>query len=94
MTGKRRPRPRIALTVPELTAVGGLVLYGFGACGYALFGAAFFFWFFVLAVVASPFAVVLVRSRRRRLARIRAARRRARVAAYSEQWLEWEDEAA
>jgi hypothetical protein len=93
VTGKRRPRPRIVLTVPELAAIGGLILYGFGVCGYTLFGAAFFIWSFVLAVASAPFAVAFVRRRRRHLARLRAARRRARVAAYSKQWLEW-DEAA
>ena len=93
MSGKRRPRPKIALTVPELAAVGGLVLYGFGALGFALFGVGFFFWLVVLACVAAPFATVAARRRRRRLERLREARRRARVAAYSEPWLEWEEAA-
>ena len=93
MRGKRRPRPKIALTIPELAAGGGLVLYAIGALGFALFGVAFFLWFLVLAAVASPLVFVSIRRRRRRLERLRAARRRARVAAYAEPWLEWEEAA-
>ena len=43
--------------------------------------------------VAAPFLAILLRRRKRRLVRIRAARRRARAAAYAEPWLEWEEAA-
>lgn len=89
----RRGRRRIVLTVPELGAVTALLVYGIGAVAFALFGAAFFAWLFVLALVVAPFAVVAVRRRRSRLAQLRAARRRARAAAYQERSLEWEEAA-
>ena len=89
----RRDRPRIAFTVPELAAALGLVLYGVGALAFTLFGAAFFLWFFVLSTAAAPLLGLLLRRRKRRLARVRAARRRARAAAYAEPWLEWEEAA-
>jgi hypothetical protein len=77
----------------ELYAVLAIFVYGVGALAFAIFGAAFFFWFLVLALFAAPFAAVAVRRRRRRLQRLRAVRRRARTAAYSEPWLEWEEAA-
>jgi hypothetical protein len=89
----RRPRPKIVLTVPELLVVCGLVLYGVGALGFAAFGPLFFVALAALVVPAAPFAAAAIRRRRRRLARLRAERRRARVASYSEPWLEWEEAA-
>lgn len=89
----RRDRPRIAFTVPELLTVLALVLYGTGTLGFALFGPAFFAWLVALGACAVPFVVVSARRRRRRLARLRAARRQARVAAYPDPWLEWEEAA-
>jgi hypothetical protein len=77
----------------ELYAVAALLLYGVGTLAFVLFGAAFFFWFLTLALLAAPFAAIAVKRRRRRLRRIRSARRRARVAAYSEPWLDWEEAA-
>jgi hypothetical protein len=77
----------------ELYAVVAILVYGFGALAFTLFGAAFFFWFLLLVLFSSPFAAVAIRRRRRRLRRLRAARRRARTATYSEPWLEWEEAA-
>jgi hypothetical protein len=89
----RRDRPKIALTVPELLVAFGLVLYGVAAAGFVLLGPMFFAWLAVLVVFASPVVAVSARRRRQRLARLRAARRRARVSTYAEPWLEWEDAA-
>jgi heme exporter protein D len=89
----RRDRPRFALTIPELYAVASLLVYAIGTLGFALFGAAFFIWFLLTTIAAAPFLAVSVRRRKRRLQRLRAARRRARTTAYSEPWLEWEEAA-
>jgi heme exporter protein D len=89
----RRDRPRFAFTIPELYAVLALLVYGIGTIGFALFGAAFFFWFVLATIVTAPFVAVSVRRRRRRLQRLRAARRRARVSAYADPWLDWEEAA-
>jgi hypothetical protein len=89
----RRNRPRITLTIPELVIALGLLTYGIGALGFAVFGAGFFFWLFILSVAASPFVALVLRRRRRQIARRRAARRRVRVSAYTDPWLEWEEAA-
>lgn len=89
----RRDCPRVALTVPELLIALGLVVYGIGALGFALFGPGFFFWVVILSVFASPFVALGLRRRRRQIERRKAARRRVRVSAYADPWLEWEEAA-
>lgn len=73
--------------------VSGLLLYGVGTLGFSALGPMFFAWLAVLALPASPLVALSARRRRRRLARLRAERRRVRVASYSEPWLEWEEAA-
>jgi membrane protein implicated in regulation of membrane protease activity len=70
----------------ELLVVAGLLVYGIGALGFLLGGTGFLLSCLVLALVAAPFAWLSVRARRKRLARIRAKRRAARIAAYREVW--------
>jgi hypothetical protein len=65
-----------------------LLLYGFGALGYALGGSGFLLWCLVLAGIAAVPARLAVRRRRRRLALQRAQRRAARIAAHREVWQE------
>jgi membrane protein implicated in regulation of membrane protease activity len=84
----RQDRSKIVLTIPELLVVLGLLAYAVGALAFALFGPMFFAWLLAIAVVVSPFSAFAARCRRRRLARIRASRRRARVTAYRELWEE------
>jgi hypothetical protein len=89
----RQDRPKIVLTIPELQVVLALVAYGVGALAFALFGPMFFAWLVLLGFVASPFVLYAARRRRSRLARLRAARRRTRIATYTEQWRGWEEAA-
>lgn len=84
----RQDHSKIVLTIPELFVVLGLLVYGVGALAFALFGPMFFAWLLVVAVVVSPFSALAARCRRRRLARIRATRRRARAMAYRQLWEE------
>lgn len=89
----RRSRPRVALTIPELLIAVGLVVYGIGALGFALFGPGFFFWLAIFSVFVSPLVTFALRRHRRQIARRRVARRRVRVSAYADPWLEWEEAA-
>jgi hypothetical protein len=89
----RQDRRRIVLTIPELQVVLALVIYGVGALAFALFGAMFFAWLVLLGFAASPFILFASRRRRSVQARLRAERRRARIATYSESWREWEEAA-
>jgi hypothetical protein len=89
---RQDPR-RIVLTIPELQVVLALVVYGVGALAFVLFGPMFFAWLVLLGFVASPFVLFASRRRRSKQARIRAARRRARIDTYSEPSREWEEAA-
>ena len=89
----RQDRRRIVLSIPELQVVLALVVYGVGALAFALFGPMFLAWLVVLGLVASPFILLASRRRRSKQARVRAERRRARIATYSESRREWEEAA-
>jgi hypothetical protein len=78
----------------ELLVVAGLVVYGFGALGYALGGTSFLLWCLGLLAVAAPFVRAGVRRRRRELARQRERRRAVRIAAHREVWRTDERDAA
>jgi hypothetical protein len=89
----RQDHPRrIVLTIPELVVVLGFLAYGVGALAFVVFGPMFFAWMLTLAVVATPFALYAKRRRQRRLSRLRAARRRTRLATRTEPWF-WEEAA-
>lgn len=89
----RQDRRRVVLTIPELQVVLALVIYGVGALAFALFGPMFFAWLVLLGFVSSPFILFTSRRRRSRQARLRAERRRTRIATYSGSWQEWEEAA-
>jgi hypothetical protein len=82
----RREPARITFTVGELGALAALLLYAVGALGFLLFGRGFIVWCLVLALLAIPPVRLTIRRRRRELARARAARRAARIAARRPLW--------